>query len=644
MGLARVFRVFGFICSFSCLAAGLALSLAHPLAPTLTAFLFCAVFTLTLWRPAFGLQALPTLLPVLNFSPWSGWLIVDEFDLLILSVLGAGYFRIGRGDWAIREPRRYFVFLAIALAWVARSIMPIGLRDLSGFADFSDPLNGFRVSKSLLWIALLFPLLSGESNDASFGGSNRRFLGACLCGSVFVVLAIVWERAFYPGLFDFSTPYRTVAGFWEMRLGGAALDVYLVLVAPLLVWGWRATRSSAYRLAFGVFILVFVYGCLTTYSRGVIASIAGALCFLAMVLIDQRAKNRPLRRIFSVTGSMVVVFALIEAALIAGADTVLNERLAASKADFGSRLQHWERGLATLKTPGDWLFGIGWGRLPERLTQGEARLPLPGRLFPDTVSGRPTMALTGPDSVVGLGPGGGFYDLSQRVDLSSGNGYRFSADVFSERDADLLVKVCAAHLLYPARCRDRMFHVDSSGWQHKQSDFLRPLFKPGDWQAVGHGVVLLAVLTPEAKVELGRLSLTDGAIQTGEPVEHLRNARFRDGAAEWFPVARFYFLPWHIDNLYLEVLIETGLVGLTGFTITIAIIIRRCIRVGRRGDALAPYLLTSIVGLLALGMVVSMFDMPRVAILFGMVLLRADQASRADRGTRSRCGENPAIS
>ena len=34
---------------------------------------------------------LPALLPVANFTPWTGWWLVDESDLLILAAMGGAY-------------------------------------------------------------------------------------------------------------------------------------------------------------------------------------------------------------------------------------------------------------------------------------------------------------------------------------------------------------------------------------------------------------------------------------------------------------------------------------------------------------------------------------------------------------------------
>lgn len=157
--------------------------------------------------------ALPVFLPLLNFSPWSGWLIIDEFDLLILSALAAGYLRMSRDGREIRDRRVYFILLAVIVFLVARGFSQLSVRDLNGFADFSMPLNSFRVGKSLLWAALLFPLFTTDNGDSSENDSVSGFFRACAFGSGIIVLAIIWERGFYPGLLDFSTPYRTVALF-----------------------------------------------------------------------------------------------------------------------------------------------------------------------------------------------------------------------------------------------------------------------------------------------------------------------------------------------------------------------------------------------------------------------------------------------
>lgn len=127
----------------------------------------------------------------------------------------------------------------------------------------------------------------------------------------------------------------------------------------------------------------------------------------------------------------------------------------------------------------------------------------------------------------------------------------------------------------------------------------------------------MSVLTPEVGVEVADMQLFAG----GENL--LRNAQFLEREAGWFPQSFYYFLPWHIDNLYLELLIETGLAGLLLFLAVCAHLAWRLSRICVRDETLSPVLLSSISGLLSLGLVVSVLDMPRVALLSGLFLVCA---------------------
>jgi len=579
---------------------------------------FIGVFLLFLWQPRYGLISLPAFLPLLNFSPWTGWLIVDEFDLLVLAVVAAGYFRMRPDGSELLFGRIFLLLLTVVVLLVARGANGLAAQDVNWFSGYSTPLNSLRVGKSLLWVVLLLPLVVQAGKGASTNKTAASFLGACLLGACWVVLAVFWERAFYPGLLDFSTSYRTVALFWEMHQGGAALDAYLVLIAPLLVWAWHARVSLTSRLVLGAFVLAFVYVCLTTFSRGVFGAVAGSMVFLGTLLAWRRMNGGQDTRFFSPASIFVLSMVALEIVLVLGADSVIGKRLAASERDFGRRLQHWGQGLGLLQTPAQWVFGIGLGRLPAQLTQG---LALPGESYEHQDAVQHTMVIAGPNGSNGAQELGGLYALSQRVDLISRQSYRFNMTVRSEQDVEMLVQVCALHLLYPASCQARQFQLNSGTWQHWASRLSGPPFETSSWLAAGHGVLSLSVLTPGAKIEVADLHLSAG----GESL--LRNARFFEAGAGWFPVAYSYFLPWHIDNLYLEILIEAGLVGLSFFLAVVLRIVWRLFLACRRGDAVAPYLMSSIAGLMALGMVVSVLDMPRVATLFGLFLVWAWQWS-----------------
>lgn len=611
-------RAFCLLLSLSCLLAGGYSAVSHPVAPLAVSLGFVGVLVLLLRQFRLAIFLLPALLPMLNFSPWTGWLVADEFDLLVLAVLAAGYFRMHRDACDLAPGRPFLLLLGLVALLLVRGASGLSVADWSWYASYITPLNGFRVGKSLLWTVLLIPLLARLGDAWPARVAARHFFVACLTGSCGVVLAVLWERGGYPGLFDISTPYRSVALFWEMHLGGAALDAYLVLIAPVLVWAWRSAISSRGRLLVGGLIVVFTYVVLTTFSRGVIAAVAGSLVLLGALLAWRRFAGARAARVVRFSSVLVLFLVALEVALVLGTDSFMSKRLAASEQDFGGRLRHWAHGVGLLKTPGEWLFGLGLGQLPAAMTKDRSGPVLPGKFYwREDDSGRPSLVIEGADGWHDGRPVGHLFALTQRVDLVAGQRYRLALEMRSATDVDLLVQVCAEHLLYPARCQYRRIRLHSGDWQHWHAGLSGLPFSEDSWPGIAHGVFSLSVLTPGTKVELSSLILTAGNENL------LRNSRFEAKEARWFPSAHAYFLPWHIDNLYLEVLIEAGILGLLCFLAGLCWILGRLFRAFMAGNDQAPYLIASISGILALGLVVSVFDMPRVATLFGLFLVFA---------------------
>lgn len=608
-----------FLVAVACLGLGLVLAGSHPVRPMLVSVAFLSVLPLFAWRPWVGVLSLPALLPVLNFSPWTGWLIVDEFDLLVLAVISCGYFRMWRDGSSLKHGKA-LAALIVVVAWlIGHGLSDVSLQDISWFSGYMTPLNTLRVGKSLLWVTLLLPLMAGSTTYISLPQMLGRFFWASLLGSGWVVLAVVWERAFYPGLLDIYTPYRTVGLFWEMHHGGAALDVYLVLIAPLLVWAWQRTLPPIGRLLLGLFILAFVYVVLTTFSRGVVFAAGGALIFQWLLQWWQTRKTTGHPSGIRSSSMLILALVFTEIFLVFATDSFMTDRLHETKRDFGGRLEHWKHGLGLLKSPADWLFGIGLGKLPQRQTEGATGDVRPGGFeiaeFAEGVRGG---RLSGPDQLLKGKSPGRFFALSQRFDPDSGNLHRFSMKARGEHDVVVLVQLCASHLLYPSRCHGRILTITGGEWQSKQVNFPAAVLRDDSWwSAMAHGVFLLSVLTPEAVVEIEEIRLDAGGRDL------LANPRFKETEGRWFTQSFHYFRPWHIDNLYLELLIETGASGLLAFLIIVFRLTWGLFRECSRGETFSTVLLSSTAGLLALGLLVSVLDMPRVAVLSGLFFVWA---------------------
>jgi hypothetical protein len=585
----------------------------HPLLPLL-ALGGLLWWTAAVYRfPRSWLFVLPASLPWLNFAPWTGWTQFEEFDLVVLGALAGGYAR-----FAVRGPEgtpplpawgRVVIALLAALTLLSlwRGVNDAGELDFGWYQDYTGPLNSLRVTRSALYALLLLPLVR---RDAMGAGGQRLFGLGMLAGIVAVALAALWERAAYPGLFDFDEPYRTTALFWEMRVGGAAIDAYLALATPFVAWALWAARSRWWWLAAALLTLVWAYVCLTSFSRGAYLGVVTPLLLLGFFkLLGGRGWRR-------VASSVLALALIAEIAVVLGWGSFMISRTVSSERDYQSRMQHWARGIELLQGPADWWLGIGAGRLPAHYARAVPGAAFAGRVH--LIEGQGRVELLGPRTRAQLG---GLFGLTQRVPLRAR--YRVSFDARVTRPTAVQVWVCEAHLLYDRACQGAEAVLRAAGrpWQHVALELSGPPLSPGAWFAPRMGVLTVSVVNAGGSVELTRMALE----APGES-QLLKNPDFAAGLAHWLPAAQYYFIPWHIDNLFLEWLIERGLLSLFAFVAIVAVL---AARLRRRGSlrALEPFVAASLLGVLCVGLVSSVLDAPRVALLMFLMMGLLSQGS-----------------
>ena len=292
------------------LAAGIGLGLIgaelawhHPLSGplALAAWGACVLLAALFWVKTPVLLFAP--LPLIGLAPWSGWITFEEMDLLVTACGCGGYLAYGlQLNARDRAPawRHALVYspavlmLILALALSAALSIERGFADAGGFAfgwfhGYHEAMNSVRNAKALFLVLALLPLWTAACSARPRGFSRGLLLGLVLslaAGSA----AALWERLAYTGLLDFSTDYRTTALFWEMHVGGAALDGFLVMTLPFALLAVLRTRSP-WQFAIGMAIaLLAAYACLTTFSRGVY--IALPLALVPMVLLADAQRRR----------------------------------------------------------------------------------------------------------------------------------------------------------------------------------------------------------------------------------------------------------------------------------------------------------------------------------------------------------------
>ena len=251
-------------------------------------------------RTALWLLLLPALWPIADLARWTGQIHVTETDALLLTTVAALSLRalvervpVGGAE---RSPYRAGVtawagMLAVAVSAViaiARGMSEFPPASIEAWTGYSGSMNAVRVGKGYLLPLLLLPFLHSalrRDGEATFG---RLSLGLAL-GLGTAALAALWERAAFPGLTNFSEDYRTTALFWEMHVGGAALDGWLALTLPFALYATWSARHSPARLVPCLLLLALGgHAILTTFSRGLYLAVVIAAAALGLGAIANR--------------------------------------------------------------------------------------------------------------------------------------------------------------------------------------------------------------------------------------------------------------------------------------------------------------------------------------------------------------------
>src|SRR6185295_8312262 len=151
-----------FVGSFVLLVMVGALLVLHPFGGRAAAVL--GAYALVLWRwPWAALPATLAFLPVLNFAPWTGWVLFDEFDLLA-GVTVALWLprREDAAGLALPHRRAAWIIGLLAVSYAVSAVaglLPFGTFDQSALAGYYGSLNSLRIAKGFLWPLLLLPIL-----------------------------------------------------------------------------------------------------------------------------------------------------------------------------------------------------------------------------------------------------------------------------------------------------------------------------------------------------------------------------------------------------------------------------------------------------------------------------------------------------
>lgn len=293
--------------ALACLAMGLGLASQHPLGalPALLGVVAVAGMARYFWIVWPGWML--ALVPLLALAPWSGWLWLEELDLLVLASAAGGYAALS-GPHRHRPPaplppwRRELQWGAgtklLLLLWALSALLALflGVQDAGGwvfdaFDGVHEPGYALRGGKTILHLLLLAPLWVRSTRRASAALTPSLLLGL---GGVLVVasLGALLELQAYVGLTALTSAYRASSVFWEAHLGGRPLEGVLALTLPfglLLLTRQRSPR------AFGVALLLMAvagYAVLAAFSAPLYLACLLGLGLTSLLLWLQRRRAR----------------------------------------------------------------------------------------------------------------------------------------------------------------------------------------------------------------------------------------------------------------------------------------------------------------------------------------------------------------
>ncbi|MBT9465205.1 O-antigen ligase family protein [Hydrogenophaga sp.] len=632
--------------------ASLGLAVQHPVAPLALPLTTLLVILWNAARPQVLWFLLPAALPMMSFTPWTGWWLLDESDVLVLACLAGAFARWGvdvqRGRTEECMPwRRSFAALwcAVALSLLLGVLRGVGDAGVDWttipawneamYAGYDSTWNTWRVAKSLAW-ALLIGMLLHAPGGAGGRGPARLVARGMVVGLGLVGAIALWERAVYAGIFDFSHAYRTSAWFWEMHVGGGAIDAYMAIAVPFAVWAmWTSTSTWRWAGA-NILMVLSVYAVLTTYSRGVYLAVLIALLFMGITawrfkLVPAGGSARGRRTLLAMVSTLV-----LESVLVLGGGSFMAERLAGSGSDLVGRMEHWRSSLSLLKSPEAWTTGLGIGRFPAHYSREVTGGHYPGEALWHGDAGEQThVLLSGRHE---SGQHADLFALTQRVDLTGAGSIRVRLRATGERPSTLLVSLCERHLLYDFSCQRRWASLKpmsdaGSGWIELRMG--KNLFDGKSGVAsLRESVFALSPMHIEQAIRIERVELWDSSGR-----QRLLNTDFSKGLQHWLPMAQGRFQPWHIDNLYLDVLVERGLLGLVILALWVLWALRGLWEKLRQGDSVAWALAASMVGIVSLGAVISVTEVPRVSLIL-MILLWSSDGFRGQIEDVSRCNKS----
>lgn len=561
--------------------------------------------------PSSWLIVLPALLPVLDLTPWSGRIFMGEFDLLVLVTCAAGFFRKDRWFRSIEFTPGTWLIILLLIVWhiytTLIGLLPLQPIDGNSFTSYYSSYNSLRVAKGFFLALILLPLI-GQAIDRGDPVAKLFSIGM-IVGLSTGLSVIIWERALFPGIFDFDKSYRATGFFSSMAMGGAPIDAHLVISIPFTMFFFLVCERKVSKL-FGLLLLALgLHGLAITYSRSdyIAVSLAATTALIAwryVKNISSVATDPAWKKLIL---SLVALFTFIFLPVFSG--QYLEERFSSTIDDYRKRIDHWAGSVEMMDK--NWetlLFGMGKGVFP--------RTYLSTRPEGQIISTALHLSENNNSFVrFGKSDTNGNLFLRQRIKLAESGPYLLSINLRprTEKKARLLIEICERIIFQSFQ--DCLWlgintHADSTKW----TNYIRSLSINGLGEKYWYGTRPIEVSLLNRGLQEG-IDIDEVQIiaPTGERLLH--NSSFESQMDHWFISSGEHYI-WHIDNVWFHSFFEGGWIGLSVFTVFCIVILIHLQQRLKATDVFAIWMLSSYVGLLVVGFFDSLFDEPRIGLLF----------------------------
>jgi hypothetical protein len=565
--------------------------------------------------PSAWLIAVPALLPVFDLAPWSGWFFFDELDFVILLTLAMGLWQNDRQSIEVRPVPRLLSVAAVLVALSYGASLMVGLLPLdplddNAFSNYYSRYNSLRMSKGFFEALGLFLLFLRQRHDE--GMATRNLVVGMILGTAGTVVAVVWERFRFSGLWDFASDFRVTATFSGMHNGGNDLEAYLVLAQPFIVAAMILCRNWPTALGgIGLFLLS-TYSLFVTFSRAGLLAIVVNGVFLALGLAVSLRRRRAILNPWALLiGTVLTTIVLLLVSLVVGG-RYFQARLDRVKKDWDYRMLQ-SRKTVEMMHP-DWStawFGMGLGRYPVTVYQ---RDPLKNRAAAYRFESE------GENNFLRLYPGNRLYFGQWIGGIRPFDKYQLILNIRAHGQGALSAYVCEKTLQYSFQCASKSFALASTdAWvEHKaeiDGGLVGAKAEIGGWFSLRPVEFALANGSKEAVFDVDNVRLLDS---TGNNL--LVNGNFEGGMDRWFFTVDDH-TPWQNWNHWVHLYFEQGWLGVLAFLSFVTYLFGRLVKQIVDGNWLASIALAALSSFLTVGIFGYLFDTPRMALIFFFIAL-----------------------